>query len=717
MSENEGNTPELRKWMNEITSAERDHSTYLKRAKAVVKRYRDEDRGDSDNLPARYNILWSNTETMGPALYSRTPAVQVDRRFKDSDPVGRAACQIWERATQFSIDNYDFDGLMLAVIKDYQLAGRGTAWMRYEPLVEGDQIQYQSVMADHVHYTDFLHSPGKQWRSVRWVARKIYLRRRQLIDRFGDKIGKEIPLDYNNKEVTSGSDDAQSGHDKEAKQACIYEIWDSDTMRVRWISKSYKDGLLDQIEDPLGLHNFFPTPKPLFGTTTTETLIPIPDYCQYQDQAIELDMVTMKICLLEDALRLVGVYDASFQNLGQILQNTKQNELIPINNFPAFTAKGGFEGVMQWMSLADIVGALQALYLARQQIKSDLYEITGISDIIRGATSPTGTTATEQQMKGQFATLRISDRQRDVQRYAEDLIGMHGEIIAEHFEPQTIAMMSATNVTQPDVQQQFMEAVTLLKSDPMRSFRISIESDSMVAIDEAVDKQKGTEFLQAVGSFLEGGMKAAQAAPIVAPFIAEGLLYITRRFNAGRSMEAVIEQMGQGLTQMAQQAMSQPKQDPEAMKAQAKIQLEQQDSQNKLQLSQQEIQQRAQLSQVEMQQRMQLEQQKAEQQLIIKQKEAEQDAQLAREKMMMEMAMQQEKHQHEMQMEREKLANDHTLESKKAVLSAGIEGLHVLDDGRLTTKPRTVKEAEFYTDPISGNRKARITETTDDEDD
>lgn len=721
MDENQSRNGDFSKWLNEVTVAERDQRPYVDRCKRVVERYRDEDRGPPDaDLPARYNILWSNTETVGPALYSHTPNVQVDRRFKDSDPIGRSACQIWERATQAAIDGYDFDSLMKAVIKDYQLASRGTAWVRYVPDVQGEVISYQETLADHVHFSDFLHSPGKQWKSVRWVGRKIYLSRKQLIDRFGKDLGKQIPLDYTAMERDQ-TNYVKSGDDKKNEQARIYEIWDSESMKVRWLSKSYNQGLLDEIDDPLGLHGFYPTPKPLYGTTTTETLIPIPDYCLYQDQARELDNLTIKIALLEDALRLVGVYDASFEKLGLILQNTRQNDMIPIVNFPKFQAAGGFDGVMQFMPLEGIITALQALYVARSQVKSDLYEITGIADIIRGANSTPGTTATEQQIKGQFATLRIADRQRDVQRYARDLIALHGEIIAEHFEPNVIALMSATDVTQPDVQQMFSQAVALLKSDPIRGFRVSIESDSMVAIDEALDKQKGNEFLQAVGGFLEGGMKAMQMAPVIAPFISEGLLYITRRYNAGRSMEASIEQMGQGFMQMAQQAMSQPKQDPEVIKAQAQAQQSQAEAQTKMQMQQQEMQGKAQLSQFEMQQRMALEEKKAQQQLALDerkalqqlaldQKQADAQLQIDREKMLGQLALQSEKARHDMELEKTKVVHGHSIEHKKAVLAAGVDGLHVLKDGSLTTRPTMVKEGTFFNDPETGQRRVRIIE-------
>ncbi len=702
---------DLKKYLKEVVLAEKEQAEFIRKAKKVVERYRDEDRSKtSEDLPARYNILWSNTETMGPALYNRTPKVEVDRRFKDADPVGRTACQIWERAVQFSIDNYDFDSVMKAVIKDYQLASRGTAWLRYEPFISNGAVSYQQVSCDHVHFTDFFHSPGKQWAHVRGVGRKVYLNRRQLIERFGKKIGGTIGLDFNG--VDSTEDTKRMTSDQEEyRQAKIYEWWDAETMRVVWLSKSYPDNVLDMIDDPLGLHNFFPTPKPLFGTWSTDTLIPIPDYCLYQDQARELDQITIKIALLTDALRLVGVYDASFEKLGGILGNSSQNTLIPIHNYPKFAAQGGFEGVMQWMTLSDIVGALQAAYIARDKIKEEIDEITGIADIIRGSTSPTATTATEQQIKGQFATLRISDRQRDVERYACDLISLQGEIIAEHFEPQTLAMMSGYDISTPQVQEEFMPAVALLRADPMRSFRITIETDSMVAVDEAMDKQKTTEFLQTVGGFLSSAMDAIGKAPVLAPMMSEMLLFATRRYRAGRGLETAIETAGQALVQMAQQQMSQPPApDPAMAKIQGDLRLEQVKSQNDFQLKQAELAQKEKMATEDAQQKLIIHQKEMEGRMYLAQQESEASIAISQRKMEQELLISREKAAQEMQIEAAKLQQKSEIETKNAILKSGLPDLHITPSGAMTTKPPMIKEGEFFHDPVTGNRKVRIVE-------
>lgn len=691
---------ELKRILAEIRLGEKELERYNKRAGKVVERYRDEDRTlDSDSsLPPRCNILWSNVETTTPLYFARVPRVQVDRRYKDADPIGREACTIWERANQFSIDNYDFTGLMQAVVKDFQLAGRGTAWVRYQPTVSDDGISYQEVLCDHVHFKDFGHSMSKQWRNVRAVWRRIYLTKKQLKARFPDK-WKDIQLDYAPTDPTEGEGRLKSDQ-KEYQQACIYEYWDTDTMQVYWISKSYSAGVLDATEDPLGLHDFFPTPKPLFGVMTTEKLIPVPDYCLYQDQAKELDRIVMKKALLQDSVRMVGWHDQTYdKEMRRLFERTNQNQMIPIANWQKLQAAGGIKGVAEWMPLGEAIAALQALSLEEQSVKQIIYEITGIGDIIRGANGGQDLTATETKIRGRFASIRVEDRKKEVERYCRDLIALQGEIIAEHFEPDILAAMTGYDLQDPQKAQMFMMAAELLRSDPMRSFRLSLETDSMVAVDEALDKQKTLEFVQAMGGLLKSSLEVMQGVPVLAPMLGEVMLHTARRFNAGRGLEESLEKGIAALAAMAQQSMSQPKQDPHMMQAQANIQLEQVKAQKEMELKQMQAQKEAEIKTLEAQGKVQLEQAERETRLQLEQQKADVNIQLQRQKFAEEMALK------EMD-----LRANHKLEQSKAILAAKPEGLSIMPDGSMTTRPIIKKKGKFSFNPVTGDREVEIIE-------
>jgi hypothetical protein len=330
--------------------------------------------------------------------------------------------------------------------------------------------------------------------------------------------------------------------------------------------------LLDERDDPLRLRDFFPCPRPMFATVTTDSLIPIPDYLMYKDQADDLDSVTLRLSMLTEACRVAGVYDASQDaSVGRLFSEASDNQLIPVNTWAAFSEKGGLRGVMDFVPLDGIIATIRELTAREQTLKAQIYEITGISDIVRGYSAPSET-ATAQQIKGQFAALRLQEQQSEVARFARDLIAMTAEIISEHFQPQTIALMSGLAEQAPEFQQNFMPAVQLLRNDRMRSFRIDIETDSTIAVDETADKQAATEFLTAMGNYMASSLPMAQQAPELLPVIGQGAVFLARRFRAGRQLEGSIEASFQALEQRAQQMAQQPQQqapDPAILKAQA----------------------------------------------------------------------------------------------------------------------------------------------------
>mgnify|MGYP003331216572 CR=1 FL=1 len=83
--------------------------------------------------------------------------------------------------------------------------------------------------------------------------------------------------------------------------------------------------IVDEKDDPLGLEGFFPCPKPLYATTTSDSLVPVPDFVLYQDQAVELDILSDRIDGLVKALRVSGVYDASQPALQRLMTEGDNN--------------------------------------------------------------------------------------------------------------------------------------------------------------------------------------------------------------------------------------------------------------------------------------------------------------------------------------------------------------------------------------------------------
>jgi hypothetical protein len=618
----------IQKYLNIIAQYDNEFKKWEGRTTKIVKRYRDDNRNQNTNETAKFNILWSNVQTLIPAVYARLPKASVVRRYGDNDPVGRVASNIIERALDFEIEHYsDFRSAMRNAVEDRFLGGRGVAWVRYEPHVvaqdmpeEGyqvtedvdketgvgagnggdtldgsagmeaepqEEIEYECAPTDYVHWKDFGHSVARTWEEVTQVWRWVYMTRDALIDRFGEEVGNKIPLD-----AGPESNKQYGQNNRDFTRAKICELWDLETEKVYWFSKT-SGRIIDERDDPLGLENFFPCAKPLYATMTSDTLVPVADFVLYQDQAVELDILTDRIDGLVKALRIRGVYDASQPALQRLLTEGENNTLIPVDKWMGFSEKGGLKGSIDILPIDQISNALLQCYRARDEIKGQIYEITGISDIVRGQTAASET-ATAQQIKGQYAGLRLRSMQEDVALFASELIRLKAQIICSKFQPQTILAYSAAEQMSDADKQLVPEALMLIKDKVLRNFRIEVAADSLVQIDENQNKRDRVEFLQAMGGFLSQAMPMGQQAPELVPMLVDMVKFGMSAYKQAAPIEGTIDQALEQMKQkQAQAAQQPPAPDPEMMKMQADQQREQARTEADMQIEQVKMQSEA----------------------------------------------------------------------------------------------------------------------------
>ena len=479
-------------WLLQMKLAEKRNDKWERRCKKIIKRYRNE-RFDDDNEGAKdrrgMNVLWSNVETLSPSIYGREPVPICERRFLDKDVVGRVAAQILERALRYEMGDCGFGDTVEQNIQDYLLVGRGVPWLRYKPVIgratsltdrgdddlsgqdgadggertddaddpveaedrDGDEptdeTQQEKLLAagleiDYVHWTDFFTSNARVWKQTEWVARRFFPSRDDLCDDFGDEIGNAVPLEMapDHEDMRDGGRAIEEAPDSQRK-AIAWEIWHKPTRKVYTVAKGFDKYLEEPRDDPLNLDKFFPCPKPLFATMTNDTLEPVPDYLEYQDQALQIDDLTNRISLLTKALKVAGLYDAANKDLARLLDEGNENKMIPVANWAQLSAKGGLEAAVTFMPIKEVAETLEGLVVARDKVKQDMFEITGMSDIIRGQSDPRETAAAVNT-KGRWGSLRLQARQAAVARFCRDIIAMMGEVIAEHYTPEMLVNIS-----------------------------------------------------------------------------------------------------------------------------------------------------------------------------------------------------------------------------------------------------------------------------------
>lgn len=571
-------------WLGQIASYEREFKKWEGRVKKIIKRYKDDNRsGNKGYQEAHFNILWSNVQTLSAATFSKLPKPDVSRRFKDTDPVGRVASLILERALEYEIQKYtDYGSTMQASICDRFLGGRGTSWVRYEPHFRAiqqqlptdgvqitedidepeEELDYECAPCDYVHWQDFGHSVARTWEEVTAVWRVVYLTREQCLERFGEELGRQIPLDSR---PESMKDFKNVETDENKSRARIYEIWDKTEKQALWLSKSVGK-IIDERDDPLGLDEFFPCPQPLYSTLTNDSLEPVPDFTLYQDQANQLDIICDRIDGLVKGLKIAGTYDASSPVLQRIFTEAENNTLVPHDNWAKFSEKGGLKGSLDLVDLTPLAAALREQYLAFEQVKNQIYEITGISDIIRGQTQASET-ATAQQIKGQYASLRLKSYQDEVASYATELLRIKAQIICNKFSPKTIQAIAAVDQLNQADQEYVQRAMELLvgperMKDPnaeaqpnaLRTFRVEVDADTLVYLDEQEEKQSRIEFIQAVSTFVGQFASVPQSIGAeMAPLAMELLKFGTTAFKVGKGIEGKMDQWADSMVQKLSQ--------------------------------------------------------------------------------------------------------------------------------------------------------------------
>ena len=558
-------------WQMELDSSDQSEKDWRERGRAVVARYRDERETDGygTGLSKQFNILWSNTETMKGALFARMPKADVRRRYSDNNPITRQVAIVLERALQYGNEVYSADKPIKAAIEDYLLPGRGVVWVVYEPIFVKEKIQVESLdefgnmvmidqeeeriadqrcYFDYINWEDYRESPAKRPEDVYWKARRHLLTRDELIEK-GFKNAKDIPLNWS-PEPTEGY---QEEYSEIFSRAEVWEIWDKYTSKRFFISRGYNEVLAED-DDPYELENFFPCPDSLVAIRTNETNVPIPEFTLYQDQADELDRITTRISNLIEGLKRRGIYDASVPELSH-LADAGDNDFVPSENFAQLAAKGGLQSVFQQEDIAPIAQVLQGLYQQRNQVLDTIYQITGISDIIRGSTKASET-ATAQQLKAQFGSMRMRKKQSEIAEYIRDLFRLKAEIIAEHYEPETLAAMTALTIT-PEMMQ-------IMRDDKLRGYSIDIESDATIFTDEEEEKKTRIEFLSSFGAYLQQAIGIANQSPALTPLAFQALRFLMGAWKVGRTFEDVIDRTEAQLTQQAQQALQAGPQPSEA---------------------------------------------------------------------------------------------------------------------------------------------------------
>lgn len=572
-------------WLAEIKRRRATESKWREKSAAVVKRYRD-DRGDYEDNEAKFNILWANTEVMKPAIMNRMPVADVRRRWSTKNPAARLAALMLERALTFCMSTYDFKDVLDRVKEDYLLPGRAQCVVCYEPLILKRPVQplppgqeapatevatapppmeeykaWESVYSRYVRWDMFGFSDCTQWSEcpAAWIGE--YMTREQ-VQRYFPSFADVEKLQFSGPQSTEMDHDKADREKQPTNTVCVWKVWHRDSRMYMVFAEGYEAGPIAMVQDPQQLERFYPFPEPMYSLRNNTHWMPKPEFLLYQDQAIELDEVANRLKNLVKACKIRGVYDQAMDAIAKISDLVKSPDLtfMPIPNFSQLAERGGLEALISMMPIEQIALAIKELSDREIQLKSEIYEVYGIADIMRGA-SDSSETLGAQELKAQYGGMRVGERQKRMQDFVRDVLRIKAEIMAEHFSPDTLRVMCGIEVL-PDPlfeqakaqkrlesgqvsESQFNEACAIIRSDKLRGFTVDIETDSTIPVDKRSEQEGRVAFMGAVGQYLQGVIPAVQQGAIPIRVAREGLLFVVRGFKIGTELEEVLNELGE----------------------------------------------------------------------------------------------------------------------------------------------------------------------------
>jgi hypothetical protein len=441
------------------------------------------------------------------------------------------AASVMQKALEVVVGDEQSHESVKAAVKDVLLPGRGVCRVRWNPTMQtkpvmaGDGITplpppgpgmdpptedvkvWETVGDEYVYWEDLLMDPVRAAGSTDWIAFRHLFTREQLVKEFSgeplfDRLVAKNRLDELCKwteesaaKDTVGGGGAVKTSDKLGdviKKAMVWEIWDRTNRRIIWLIRDMGGIALRVDPDTYNLTGFYPIPRPMLAVTTSDTQIPRAFYDIYEDLADDLDETSKRISRLMKQIKVRGAYNAANSEIKDIL-TADDHKMIPVAGIDL--ASGGLQSHIWLLPILEFMNALDKLIQSRDVLKNVIYEVMGISDIMRGATKASET-ATAQRIKGAMGMVRLSDQKGQAANFVTDLLRMKGELIAQNFDQQTLALMTGEDVSD--------QVMAILRSDFLRTCMIDIEDDSTVSADEQEEQQGMTMVMASLGQIMQG---------------------------------------------------------------------------------------------------------------------------------------------------------------------------------------------------------------------
>lgn len=419
--------------LNDSDKAFRDYNEICRRIDAVYSARATlattaQDIGLTDQ---EYDTFWSSMEVLKPAIYAKPPKVVAKPRFSDASPTDKVVAELIERVVNSEFERGNVDLHLKECRDDLALLNRGVLRVTYED---------QQICIDHVDRLEYRHEPVRYWHELGWEAFGAWLTEDEMKARFSKPSGEA----YKRAGFISRKDGYDDENTDSSLKALVWEVWSKTDGRVYWVSDGV-DVILDEDDPYLSLKDFFPGPRPAYGTLRRRTLVPVPDYVRYERHLEQINFLTSRIYALLERCRVVGLFSGA-GDVGTALQTaiseTTDAMFIPV---PAGLMQSGGGDLVQWLPIDVIANTITGLIQARNQLFADFDRLSGISDIMRGETEANETLGA-QRLKSQYGSIRVKDKVDEIVRLARDTARIAVEIVCQNFTQKTLLEVSQMDI-------------------------------------------------------------------------------------------------------------------------------------------------------------------------------------------------------------------------------------------------------------------------------
>lgn len=411
-------------------------------------------------------------------------------------------------------------------------------------------VTNESVCVEHVLYKDVYIDPDiKRWKRCRRLAFKYYYSVPEFKDLFGSNAFDDLALAERNK----GNSDFEKTQNIET-----YQYWDYYTKETKWFHQSsekflepqtqyapdedYDGDDIDTGNGILNLPQFWPCVKPRIRNASTDGFWPTPEYYQFVDILFDIDNIFTRIIQITKIIRPKLFYDDDIDGIAEGIGIVSDTEVIGVPNLTKVLsgAGGNLNNVAQFLDITTQVNALETLTNQLEQRIGTVKQLAGVNDMLQGLSNDnSGKTLGERQMEQKYSLSLIEEMQVMMAELDRDTHELRCDIALNNFKDESLVKYMIPETAPENHQRNFRAALTLLKDNNKR-FRLDIETDSTIAINEQYNKQMRAELQNAMTQTLSGVVDLVESHPQMAKLSLETFKYYIQSFRGSKIFQEEI---------------------------------------------------------------------------------------------------------------------------------------------------------------------------------